>query len=85
MKLIVKYLLSADDLLGMLSLVWINAFSIGRCVLFEGGSSQVKVILHSGKYSIYILQAGLVLCQGYVPEKQRTDQTQNSNLKQCIS
>jgi len=30
-------------------------------------------------------QAGLVLRQGYIPEKQRANPTQNSHLKQCIS
>ena len=32
-----------------------------------------------------IVQAGLVLCQGYAPEKCHTNRTQNSHLKQCIS
>jgi len=31
------------------------------------------------------IPAGLVLRQGYVPEKHRANRTQNSNLKQCIS
>ena len=43
------------------------------------------------KYALYLLttcntftvQAGFVLCQGYVPEKHCTNQTQNSHLKQC--
>ena len=34
---------------------------------------------------ILFVWAGLVLCQGYVPEKHHTNQTQNSHLKQCIS
>ena len=33
---------------------------------------------------IVYIQAGL-LCQDYIPEKFHTNQTQNSNLKQCIS
>jgi len=32
-----------------------------------------------------IVQAGLVLCKGYAPEKCHTNRTQNSHLKQCIS
>jgi len=28
---------------------------------------------------------GLILYQGYVPEKRSTNQTQNSHLKQCVS
>ena len=31
------------------------------------------------------MQAGLVLCQGYFPEKRRANQIQNSHLKLCIS
>jgi len=31
------------------------------------------------------VQAGLVLCQGYGPEKHRAKQTKNSHLKQCIA
>jgi hypothetical protein len=31
------------------------------------------------------VQAVLVLRQGYIPEKSRANQTQNSHLKQCIS
>ena len=31
------------------------------------------------------IQVVLVLRQGYVPEKRRTNRTQNSHLKQCIS
>jgi hypothetical protein len=30
-------------------------------------------------------QAGLVLCQGYVPEKHRANQTKSSHSKQCIA
>ena len=39
--------------------------------LMSGNCQQVETIL----------QAGLVLCQGYIPEKL----TQNSHLKQCIA
>jgi len=31
------------------------------------------------------IQAGLVICQGYLPEKHHANQTQNSHLKQYIS
>jgi hypothetical protein len=31
------------------------------------------------------VQAGIVLCQGYTPEKNHANQTQNSHIKQCIS
>jgi len=31
------------------------------------------------------IQAGLILCQGYFPEKHYANQTQNFHLKQCIS
>ena len=31
------------------------------------------------------LQAGLVLCQGYIPGKRCANQTRSSHLKQCIS
>ena len=31
------------------------------------------------------MQAGLVLCQSYIPEKYHTQQTQSSHSKQCIS
>lgn len=30
------------------------------------------------------VQAGLILRQGYIPEKRCANQTQNSHLKQCI-
>jgi hypothetical protein len=30
------------------------------------------------------VQAGLVLCQGYVTAKHHTSQIQNSHLKQCV-
>jgi hypothetical protein len=41
------------------------------------------------KHCISLMQAGLVLCQGYIPEKCQTNQncanqTQNSHRKQCI-
>jgi len=31
------------------------------------------------------VQAGLILRQGYVPEKRLANQTHNSHLQQCIS
>jgi hypothetical protein len=31
------------------------------------------------------VQAGLILHQGYIPEKHRANQMQSSHLKQCIS
>jgi hypothetical protein len=31
------------------------------------------------------VQAGLLSCQGFIPEKCHTNQTQNSHLKRCIS
>ena len=31
------------------------------------------------------MQAGLILHQGYIPEKSHTNRTQNSHLKQYIS
>jgi hypothetical protein len=34
---------------------------------------------------ISVLQTGLFLCQGYVPEKHFSKQTQNSYLKQRIA
>jgi len=34
---------------------------------------------------IRFIRAGLVVRQGYVPEKRRANRTQNSNLKHCIS
>jgi hypothetical protein len=41
-------------------------------------------------FSVLNVQAGLILCQGYILEKcfanqNRENQTQNSHLKQCIS
>ena len=33
----------------------------------------------------FIIRAGLVLRQGYIPEEHGADRTQNSHLKQCIS
>jgi len=40
----------------------------------------------SGHRSLHLqLRAGLILCQGYIPEKCHTNRTQNSHLKQCMS
>jgi hypothetical protein len=35
-------------------------------------------------HNMFTIQAGFVLCQGYIPEKHCRNQTQNSHLKQCI-
>ena len=37
------------------------------------------------KHRTFTVQAGLVLHQGYAPEKHGTNGTQNFHLKQCFS
>jgi len=52
------------------------------CLILKSMDSNTGPIL----ILIYLrIQAGLVLHQGYVPEKCRTNQTQNSHLKHFIS
>jgi hypothetical protein len=57
-------------------------FSLGLIMVAIVYSTQLT--LHVALL-ISLLQAGLFLCQGYVPEKRCSTQTQNSNVKLCIS
>jgi hypothetical protein len=40
-----------------------------------------RLYIYSGHYSLLSLQAGRILCQGYIPEKYCANQTQNCHLK----
>jgi len=46
---------------------------------------KIMFCTHSVTILIINIQAGLTVCQPYVPEKCHTNQTQNSHWKQCIS
>lgn len=52
-----------------------------KCVWYMLGLG-VDSTLHQFRNAV---QAGLTLCQGYVPEKRLANQTHNSHLQQCIS
>jgi hypothetical protein len=54
----------------------------GVCIKYNStvDSQCLKLALHHKCVQVF-----LVLRQGYVPEKRRTNRTQNSHLKQCIS
>jgi len=47
-------------------------------------SQYIPSRLHAVTSKVAI-QAGLILCQGYFPDKCSTNKTQNPHLKQCIS
>jgi hypothetical protein len=77
-----KYLLKTSKLETASSNIGTVGFSI-RMNLFPTYCTDYG--LQSKKLPTFTVQAGLVLCQGYAPDKHGTDRTQNFHLKQCFS